>query len=327
MNPNTGISDPRDGGIPLERTSPGPTLGAEHRSVPVAVAAIVAAATLFGTTGTALARGPEGVGAISAGVMRLLIGGLGLMVVATVTRSSLSPSARSRRALALGAVTVASYQLCFFYATTATGVALATVVTIGCSPLAARVIGTVRRRPRPESWWFAAAALLVAGLVLLVIGNGNATTFSFVGVLAAAAAGVSYAVYTECGAVSIDAGSGPITTMATMFLGAGVLASPLLVTQDLGWLGTPSGVVMIVYLSLVTLTLAYVWFGWGLQHLPPTSVVMLTMFEPVVAALLAIVVLDESLTSVSWCGIAIVILGLLIVGRGARRPADATVAP
>lgn len=294
---------------------------------PLAVAAIIAAATLFGTTGTALARGPDGVGAVSAGVMRLLIGGFGLLCVATLRRSPLVTSPRGRWALVLGAVTVASYQLCFFYATTSTGVALATVVTIGCSPLAARVIGAARRRPSPESWWFVAAALLVAGLVLLVIGNGNETTFSLGGVLAAVVAGVSYAAYTECGSVSLEVGSGPIATMATMFFGAGVLASPLLLAQDLAWLATTSGTVMILYLSLMTLTLAYVWFGWGLQHLPPTTVVMLTMFEPVVAAFLAIVVLDESLSLLAWSGIAIVILGLLIVGRGARRAADATVAP
>lgn len=326
MTPNTGIFGAQRRKIPLEREFPAPT-GQVPTPVPVAVAAIVAAATLFGTTGTALARGPDGVGAISAGIMRLLIGGLGLMCVAAATRSPLDTSPRSRWALAIGAVTVASYQLCFFYATTSTGVALATVVTIGCSPLAARVIGAVRRRPSPESWWLAAAALLVSGLALLVIGDGDATTFSLGGVLAAVVAGISYAAYTECGSVSLEAGSGPIATMAAMFLGAGTIASPLLVDQDLAWLGTTSGAVMILYLSLVTLTLAYVWFGWGLQHLPPTSVVMLTMFEPVVAAFLAIVVLHESLSLASWFGIAIVIIGLLIVGRGARRPADATVAP
>lgn len=302
-------------------------LGSSAHGTPGPMIAVLSAAMLFGTTGTALALGPDGTGAVSAGIVRLVVGGLGLILVAAATGSRLRTPARTRRALALGAVTVASYQLCFFYATTSTGVALATVITIGCSPLAARGIGALRRRPPPETWWFVAAGLLVTGLALLVIGNGGTSTFSAIGVVAAAIAGISYAAYTECGAVVLDEGSGPIATMAAMFFGAGVLTSPLLLTQELSWLGRGSGVIMILYLSLVTLTLAYVWFGWGLQHLPPTSVVMLTMFEPVVAAVLAIVVLDESLPMVSWCGIAIVVGGLLIVGRGARRTADATVAP
>lgn len=302
-------------------------VGSSIDKAPGPIVAVLLAATLFGTTGTALALGPEETGAVSAGIMRLLIGGLGLVLVAVVTGSRLAPSPRTRRSLALGSVTVASYQLCFFFATTSTGVALATVVTIGCSPLAARAIGAARQRPRPESWWFAAATLLVVGLAMLVIGNGDAATFSTGGVLAAVVAGISYAAYTECGAVCLADGSESTATMAAMFLGAGCLTSPLLVFVDLSWLGRTSGVTMILYLSLMTLTLSYVWFGWGLRHLPPTTVVMLTMFEPVVAALLAITVLDETLSFASWSGIAIVILGLLIVGRGARRPVDATVAP
>lgn len=294
-------------------------------SAPGPIVAVLLAATLFGTTGTALALGPEDTGAVSAGIMRLLIGGLGLVLVALVTGSRLDPSSRTRRALALGALTVASYQLCFFFATTSTGVALATVVTIGSSPLAARIIGGARRRPSPESWWFAAAVLLVVGLALLVIGNGDAATFSTVGVLAAVVAGVSYAAYTECGAVGLAAGSDSTATMAAMFFGAGCLTSPLLLFQDLSWLGSASGLTMILYLSIVTLTLSYVWFGWGLRHLPPTSVVMLTMFEPVIAAVLAIAVLDETLSAVSWTGIAIVVAGLVIVGRGSGRSSAATV--
>lgn len=288
---------------------------------------VLLAAALFGTTGTALALGPDDTGAVSAGIMRLLIGGSGLVLVAFVTGSRLDPSPRTRRALAFGAVTVASYQLCFFFATTSTGVALATVVTIGSSPLAARVIGMARRRPAPESWWFAAAALLVVGLAMLVIGDGDAATFSTVGVLAAVVAGVSYAAYTECGAIGLAAGSDSTATMAAMFFGAGCLTSPLLLFQDLAWLGSTSGMAMILYLSILTLTLSYVWFGWGLRHLPPTTVVMLTMFEPVIAAVLAIAILDETLSVASWSGIAIVVAGLVVVGRGSGRPVAATVAP
>ena len=286
----------------------------------LAAGSVLLAATLFGTTGTALALGPENVSAISAGTLRLLIGGLGLIALAAMTGSALASVRSSKVAIGFGAVAVASYQLCFFYATTSTGVALATVVTIGSSPLAARGIGALRRRPSPGNWWLVAAGLLLSGLILLVVGSGGNADFSLVGIAAALIAGISYAAYTECGSISLIAGASPTATMATMFFLAGVIASPLLFTQDLSWLGEGSGVTMIVYLSLVTLSLAYVWFGWGLQHLPPTSVVMLTMFEPVVAAILAILILDETLGLLSWTGIGVVIIGLMVVGRDSRQP-------
>lgn len=289
-----------------------------------AVVSVLAAATFFGTTGTALALGPDSVSAISAGTLRLLIGGVGLIAAAIISRSSFTSLRSSIGPMILGALAVASYQLSFFFATTSTGVALATVVTIGSSPLAARIIGARRRRPTPGSWWAVAAALLLLGLILLVVGSGvmnndEGTTFSYIGILAALLAGISYAAYTECASVALTVGASPTATMAGLFFLAGVFASPLLLTQDLGWLGEISGLVMILYLSLVTLSLAYVWFGWGLQHLPPTSVVMLTMFEPVVAAVLAIIILDETLGYVSWIGVGVVLAGLGVVGRASRR--------
>jgi DME family drug/metabolite transporter len=106
--------------------------------------------------------------------------------------------------------------------------------------------------------------------------------------------------------------------MAAMFFSAGLLTSPLLIARDVSWFVSIPGFTVVLYLSLVTLTLAYVWFGWGLNSLAPTTVVMLTMFEPVVAAILAIVVLDETLSGLSWVGIAVVLFGLVVVGLRSR---------
>lgn len=59
-------------------------------------------------------------------------------------------------------------------------------------------------------------------------------------------------------------------------------------------------------------------FGWGLRHLPPTTVVMLTMVEPVMAAVLATVVLSERLSTTGWLGAALVVTGMPIVARSTR---------
>jgi DME family drug/metabolite transporter len=47
---------------------------------------------------------------------------------------------------------------------------------------------------------------------------------------------------------------------------------------------------------------------------------MLTMFEPVVAAVLAIAMLNEELSLLAWTGIIVVLIGLAVVGRASRRP-------
>jgi len=93
---------------------------------------ILGAAALFGTTGTVLANGPLGVDPVSAGVVRLLVGGAGLAVFGyRHFRQVLSQF----WVAGLGAIGVGAYQLCFFYSTRHAGVAIATVITIGSSPL------------------------------------------------------------------------------------------------------------------------------------------------------------------------------------------------
>ena len=278
---------------------------------------ILGAATLFGTTGTVLANGPLGVDPVSAGVVRLLVGGAGLAIF----------SYRHFRQVlgqfwltGLGAVGVGAYQLCFFYSTRHAGVAVATVITIGSSPLFARLIGALRHRPPPHSLWYLAALILSVGLAFLSSAQDADSQVELVGVISALVAGLSYAIYTECAAVLIDQKLDSTAVMGVLFLSAGILTSPFLLFRPVSWIATQRGVVMIVYLGIVTLSLAYVAFGKGLKKLVPTTVVMLTLLEPVVATLLAYFVLHEKVSGPTWFGTVLVLVGLPIIAISVQRP-------
>ena len=70
----------------------------------VHVLAVLAAAVLFGTTGTSQALGPEGTTPLSIGVMRMVIGGTGLAVIAfslAARHARRRPSAATRPRLTL----------------------------------------------------------------------------------------------------------------------------------------------------------------------------------------------------------------------------------
>ena len=278
---------------------------------------ILGAATLFGTTGTVLANGPLGVDPVSAVVVRLLVGGAGLAIF----------SYRHFRQVlgqfwltGLGAVGVGAYQLCFFYSTRHAGVAVATVITIGSSPLFARLIGALRHRPPPHRLWYLAALILSVGLAFLSSAQDADSQVELVGVISALVAGLSYAIYTECAAVLIDQKLDSTAVMGVLFLSAGILTSPFLLFRPVSWIATQRGVVMIVYLGIVTLSLAYVAFGKGLKKLVPTTVVMLTLLEPVVATLLAYFVLHEKVSGPTWFGTVLVLVGLPIIAISVQRP-------
>lgn len=289
-----------------------------NKSVTRSIVMILLAAALFGTTGTVLANGPEGVDSVTAGVFRLLLGGCGLVVI---SRRYVRQVVSQAWASCFGAVGVGAYQLCFFYSTRHAGVAVATVITIGSSPLFARLIGAMRGRPDPHRLWYFAALILTCGLVLLSASQKSGNDVEVIGVVAALVAGLSYAAYTESAAVLIGRNLNSTAVLGVLFLGAGIVTSPFLIFRPVSWISSQRGLVMIAYLGLVTLTLAYIAFGKGLQKLVPTTVVMLTLLEPVVATFLAFVVLHENVSAQSWLGMMLVLIGLPIVAISVQRAA------
>ena len=275
------------------------------------IALVLLASALFGTTGTALAKGPANIDAISAGILRLIIGGCALTLLSWSHFSTLKDQSRN---LLLGAIAVASYQLLFFYSVSLTGVALAALITIGVSPLFSRLISRLKRQQAPSPMWYVAAGFTLSGLVVLVLGSENSVSYDQSGIMCAAIAGCAYAMYTESASVLIKHKAHPTASLGAMFFIAGLLTTPLLIWHRLAWLNTSRGILVILYLSIITLTCAYVAFGKALVSLNPMTVVMLTTLEPIVASVLAVFMLNEDFPITSWVGADLVLIGLLMVG-------------
>lgn len=316
-----GGRDP-DPGVSAREHTRGPTAlptGATARLL------VLGAAVLWGTTGTSQALGPEDAAPLAVGTVRLVLGGAALVVLAARgprgVRVLAVARGRGLGAAAASAVCIAAYQLTFFAAVARTGVALGTVVAIGSAPAMTGLLGLVVRGERPERGWAAATGLAVAGSALLLLGGGADGAVDAGGLVLALAAGASYAGYTIASKVLLDAGRGPTAVMALGFGGGAVLVAPLLAAVDLGWMGTPSGLGVALWLALVTMAFSYVLFGRGLAHLPASTVSTLSLAEPLTAALLGVVLLGERPGLVGVLGGGLVLAGLLVLavpprGRG-----------
>jgi DME family drug/metabolite transporter len=165
----------------------------------------------------------------------------------------------------------------------------------------------------------------VLGCTLLVLGPGfagHAAPMDLTGVALAACGGLSYAVYSLIGGRLITRGRPSDAVMGVLFGGAGLLVLPLVLSLDTHWLATGRGAAVAVYLALITVFLAYRLFGYGLRRTPASVATSLTLGEPAVAAVLGVTVLGEHLPAVSWCGLAVLGLGLVLlaipVGAGRR---------
>ncbi len=291
-----------------------------------AVGAVVLAAALFGTTGTAQALGPSSTTPLGVGSARLVLGGLALLAVLPLLgarRAEATGLWRTPAGLVAGACT-ALYQVCFFAGVQRAGVAVGTLVAIGSGPVLAGLLARWVLGERPGRAWLVATAVCLAGLTLLVLGGGSSGRLDVLGVVLALLAGLAYAAYTVLAKHQLDAGHHPSAVMAGAFGLGGLLLVPALATQPLGWLGRPDGAVLALYLGLVTTTLAYLLFVRGLAVLPAGPVTTLVLAEPVVATVLGTAVLGERLSFAGAVGGALILVGLLIQGRSTATVPDLT---
>jgi len=294
-----------------------------------AVLSVLAAATLFGTTGTAQALGPSGTTPLGVGAARIVIGGAGLLALLPLVggrRADAVALWRTRWGILAG-LTTALYQVCFFGGVSRAGVALGTLVTIGSGPVFTGLLSWVLLRDRPRSSWVLATAVCVVGLALLVGSGASAPDVDPVGLVLALASGFGYAVYTVAAKRLMNGGHRSDEVMAGAFGLGGLVLVPVLLTQPLAWLASPGGLAMALWLGLATTTLAYILFGRGLRHLPAGPVTTLVLAEPVVATVLGVVVLGESLEPLGWLGAAFVLAGLALQGVVSARGRGAVEGP
>jgi DME family drug/metabolite transporter len=291
---------------------------------------VLLGAAAWGSTGTAAHFAPAGTSSASIGAARIALGGLLLLAFAVSTagrrldiRRLLAASRRARAALVLAAVAVGGYQLCFFTAVRMTGVAIGTVVAIGSAPVFTGALSRLTGGPRLDIRWMAATAAAVAGCVVLVTGGQaggvGAGGVGAGGVGLALAAGCCYAIYAVAASRLIRAGNSETAVMGLLFGGAAVLLAPVLAAGSPGWLLTARGLALTAYLGVVTTALAYLFYGRGLRTVSAPVAVTLGLAEPVVAAILGLVVLGERLTITDFVGLALVGLALATL-VGARAP-------
>ncbi|MFJ9697277.1 EamA family transporter [Kitasatospora sp. NPDC101183] len=271
---------------------------------------ILAAALLWGTTGTAGSLAPGGAPAAGIGAAALLLGGL-LLFLTDRAAWGLPRACRAgeRWLLALGAVGVVGYPLTFYPAVTRTGVAVATVVALGSAPVFTGLLGWLAGQGRPSGRWAGATGLAVLGCAVLVLGGGGEV--DLLGALLAALSGLSYAGYSLIGGRLIAAGHPSGGVMGAMFGAAAVLVLPVLALEPVDWLGTVRGTAVVLHLAVITTYLAYRLFGHGLRRTTAQTATTLTLAEPAVAALLGVAALGEHLPAASWCGLALLAVGLL----------------
>lgn len=269
---------------------------------------VVIAAVLWGTTGTAQELGPDDIDPLVVGWVRLAVGGLGLALLARVRRAATAPLPRSWTIVAV--LSIAAYQVTFFGGIRLAGVALGTAVGIGSAPIWGGLVDWRFVGWRPDGRWLGAAAVAIAGAVLVAGEPGDAERPGL-GLLLAVAAGASYALYAYALQQLARAGDAD-RVAATVFGRAAILLLPVLLIGDVGELATGRGVVMALHLGLIATTLSYACFTRGVRDTPVATATLLSLAEPLTAVVLGITLVGEELTMPAAVGVALLLGGVSV---------------
>lgn len=301
------------------------TTGSSTAAGRLPVAAAVLAAVCFGTTGTAHALLPIEVGSVAFGAARIVFGGALLVLVwAAFAHRSRSTPPRTRAAelarpalvvaVVVGTIGVTAYQPFFFLGVERNGVAIGTLTALGSAPAITGLLEWAIHRRRPSGRWLLASIVAAAGVAVLSGATGGGIgTVSVGGLLASVGAGASYALYTLCSKALIEHGWTPLGTMAALFGGAALVSVPILLTTETAWIFTAPGALAVAWLALVNTVAGYLLFGYALGGLPASRVATLTLFEPLTATLLGILLLGESFGLSTVIGAALLVIGLAIL--------------
>ncbi|MGP2469329.1 DMT family transporter [Yersinia sp. 2540 StPb PI] len=280
---------------------------------------VLIAAILWGTTGTAATFAPA-VSAVAIGAVAMGLGGLlQAMIAAGSIISYVDKLLQQWRLLLIGVIAVAIYPLAFYASMHLAGVTVGTVISIGSAPLLSALIEYVLEGERLTTRWMLGAALGIAGMVLLCMAEsgGHGTLVQSpnvtIGVILGLLAGFTYALYSWAARRLMQRGLPSRTAMGATFGLGGILLMPVLFMTGAPLLESWSNAAVGAYMALVPMFLGYICYGYGLARITASMATTITLIEPVVAAILAVIIVGERLPITGWVGIGLVVACLIFI--------------
>ena len=275
--------------------------------------AILASVTALGI-GTSWAKmwlfpavGAQGTTAVRVGFSAVL-----LLLLWRPWRWRLSPA--DARALVLYGAALGAMNLMFYMSLRTLPFGLAVAIEFS-GPLAVAIWSS--RRPVDFVW----VALAVAGLGLLLPLGMNGSALDPVGVLYALGAAVFWALYIVFGKRAGHLHAGHSVSLGLLV--AALVVVPVGVAHAGAALLSPTVLLIGVAVAAVSSAIPISLEMMALKRLPKEAFGIMISMEPAVAAVLAIGLLGEQLSTVQWLAIGCIVAASMGSAATARRPAPA----
>ena len=285
--------------------------------------AVSGGALLWGTTGVAvrIIHDRSGLGAVPIGCLRLAISAVALVIVfgRAGVRRARAALERHRWALLVSGAGLGVYQALYFLGVQYVGVSISTLVSLAVAPVVITLGLAAARRAMPNPIALTTLGAAIAGLVLISLHpGGSGGSHPLWGVLASVGSGLGYAGTTLLNRRLVADGDPLLLTATTSLIGAVVLVP--FAAATLSWPHDGVSSFWLVYIGIVPTAIAYWLFYAGLRTTPTETAGVLTLLEPLTAAVLAAIVLHETLSTAGRLGAVLMLLA--IGGLYVRAPED-----
>lgn len=282
----------------------------------------IVAASLWGSSGIfAVQLFRLGVPPESLAFLRPLLGALVLVaVVAARNHRLLRVDGRALVVLmAGGGIAVGVFQIAYQLSTDAVGVP-STVAMLYLAPAVVAAASGPLLKEWPDATRIALLAVTLTGVWLTVLGADEVSAaFGSSGLGWGVLAGLSYGAYTLFGRYAAPLyGSIPTVVYSTagcvLFLAVAVPVG----SGPVVWPTSAAAWGLLAAFSVLTIAVAHFLFFDALARIDASRASIATAVEPVVAGILATLLLGQGLSPLGWSGIGLVVLGVAGVGATGR---------
>ncbi|GAB3305871.1 DMT family transporter [Pseudoclavibacter terrae] len=288
-----------------------------------AIPVLVLSALIMGTASTAAALMPASIPGTTIGAATLGAGGLLMFVAFRGSALQVLRDRHTRHWVLSGGLLVACYALAYYSSVQYAGAAVSTVVNLGSAPLFAAAMEWITGTRRLSLQWALGTAVSVVGLVLLSFfadpGAASDTPTDAAdmtaGIALAVLSGLLYAGYTLTSKKALDQRPDAPGVMGATFGVGGFLLLPLLALNFETLLRTPATIGLGLYLAIGPVLIGFWLFGLGLRYVDARTATTITLIEPVLASLLAVIVIHEAIAAPGWIGIAATVVGLYVATK------------
>jgi drug/metabolite transporter (DMT)-like permease len=257
---------------------------------------------------------------LSYAVVRYGLAGLIFVSLTLYVERTLRIERRHVPVLVLAAVLLWLNQLSFVFALDAT-TASTIGLLLGAIPIFAALLGLALGTERPTGRFWVAAAVSFVGVGLVAAGSGGALSSGLGGILLGLSTAATWAAYSvTVGPLMRTYSPSRMSAIVIPAAWVAILLCGFSQTSeqdwDLGWEVWP----LMVFATLGPLVLTNVLWFRSIHRIGANKATLAANLQPFVAAVLAVILLSESISVLQILGGALIAVGILIVRRPQTAP-------